>query len=216
MKEGINMSINYDLYNLINIIKEDSLLSEIADLLSRYHKNSCYIGAGSIAQTVWNLKTNKPTGYGIEDIDIIFYNKDELDENCETEIYNYLKSNLRDKSICLDIKNQARIHLWYKNKFGYDITPYISLESAVNTWPTTASAVAIRKHTDNDWEIYAPYGLDDLFQLKVKANNRQITEDIYNMKLKKWKTKWEELDIIDWQDEEIPIIEPEIIKVICV
>lgn len=33
-----------------------------------------YIGAGAIVQTIWNVLTNRPVDYGIDDIDIVYYN----------------------------------------------------------------------------------------------------------------------------------------------
>jgi hypothetical protein len=41
----------------------------------------------------------------------------------------------------IDVKNEARVHLWYKSHFGYDIPPYHSVEEAMDSWPTTATAV---------------------------------------------------------------------------
>ena len=78
----------------------------------------------------------------------------------------------------LDIKNQEGVHLWYKEKLRYDIEPYTSLESAINKWPTTASSIGIRR-CENHWQIYAPFGIEDLMNSRVVANNRQITESIY-------------------------------------
>lgn len=68
----------------------------------------------------------------------------------------------------LDIKNQARVHLWYKEKFGIDIEAYSSLKSAIDTWPTTATALGIRRSSKNVWHIYAPFGIQDVFDLMIK------------------------------------------------
>ncbi len=112
---------------------------------------------------------------------------------------------LGDFPLWLDIKNQARVHLWYKEKFGYDILPYESLEAAINTWPTTATAIGVRK-IKKDWVIYAPFGLKDVMNLRVIANSRSITEEIYMNKVMKWKTKWPELDFLEWDDKIVPIV----------
>ena len=82
----------------------------------------------------------------------------------------------------LDVKNQARVHVWYEQHFGYSIRPYQSLEEAINTWPTTATAVGIRRWNE-EWKIYAPYGLNDLFGKIVRANKAQITQEIFEKKV---------------------------------
>lgn len=99
----------------------------------------------------------------------------------------------------MDIKNQARVHLWYKDYFGYDIKPIISLEDAINRWPTTSTAIGIRKE-NNNYLIYAPYGLNDMFSKIVRANKTQITKDIYQNKIIRWKNIWKDLKIIEWDE----------------
>ncbi|MGC1188005.1 MAG: nucleotidyltransferase family protein, partial [Candidatus Acidiferrales bacterium] len=54
----------------------------------------------------------------------------------------------RDPDIAIDVKNEARLHLWYEQHFGYKIAPYESVEHAISTWPTTATSVAITTGTD--------------------------------------------------------------------
>jgi len=41
-----------------------------------------------------------------------------------------------DLPLKLDVKNQARVHLWYKERFGYTIKPYSSSADAIRTFPT--------------------------------------------------------------------------------
>nr|WP_207753628.1 nucleotidyltransferase family protein [Clostridium paridis] len=158
-----------------------------------------YIGAGSIAQTVWNYISNKTLSYGIKDIDFVYFDNENLNIESENKIINKIRSLYSDMNIEIDIKNQARVHLWYKEHFGYDITPYNNLEEAINTWPTTATAIGVRKDKNNKLKIYAPYGLNDLFGKIVRANKAQITKEIYEDKVEKWISKWPDLNIIPWE-----------------
>ena len=96
------------------------------------------------------------------------------------------------------MKNQARVHLWYENKFGFPIKPYNSLESAIDSWPTTANALGIRLEQNESYKIYAPYDLDDLFTMVVRPNKLMITREIFENKAKKWKSKWPNLKIVPW------------------
>ena len=98
-----------------------------------------WLGAGAIAQTVWNYITKRPCRYGINDIDIAYFDDIDLSENAERKKEQQLTDMLKGIGIRLDVKNQARVHTWYGQKFGYDISPYRSIEDAIGTWPTTAT-----------------------------------------------------------------------------
>ena len=155
-----------------------------------------YIGAGCIAQTVWNYQNGNPPLFGINDIDFVYFDAD-LSFEAENAIIETVQNAFSDCPLHMDIKNQARVHLWYKTHFGYDILPYTSVSSAINTWPTTATAVGVCL-SDKKWQVYAPYGLNDLFSQIVRPNKVQITEEIYKNKVEKWQKNWPSLQIVPW------------------
>ncbi|WDH96587.1 nucleotidyltransferase family protein [Paenibacillus urinalis] len=148
-------------------------------------------------QSIWNYVCGLPVNYGIHDIDFVYFDSD-LSYDKECEVIDKVNQRFGDLPIRLDIKNQSRVHLWYENHFGYPIDPYSSLEEAINTWPTTATAIGMRKDENGEWSIYAPFGLNDLFSLIVRANKSQITKEIYEEKADRWKGKWPALTIIPW------------------
>lgn len=95
------------------------------------------------------------------------------------------------------MKNQARVHIWYEDKFGYSIKPYTSTDEAITTFPTTATAVGIRP-LDNRLALCAPYGLSDLLAPVVRVNKKQVTREIYEKKIARWRQLWPDLEIIPW------------------
>ncbi|MGM1048116.1 MAG: nucleotidyltransferase family protein [Bacillota bacterium] len=182
---------------LIEIIKLSPLLVEVFERSQKLKLDQYYVGAGCIVQTVWNYFIGNPLEYGIDDIDIVYFDTD-LTYQKEDRIIKLGKEVFRKFPIKVDIKNQARVHLWYKEKFGIDLEPYSSLVEAIDSWPTTATSLGVRFDKNEEWKVYSPYGFDDLFQLKVRANKKLITQDIYKNKYEKWKRKWPELNIISW------------------
>jgi hypothetical protein len=48
--------------------------------------------------------------------------------------------------------------------------------------------------------VFAPYGLSDLLGLIVRPNKKQITQAIYDAKVKKWQAKWPGLRVVPWDD----------------
>ncbi|MDU7476081.1 MAG: nucleotidyltransferase family protein [Paenibacillus macerans] len=53
-----------------------------------------------------------------------------------------------------------------------DLKPYLTLEDAIDSWPTTSTSIGVRLDENAGWKVYSPYGLEDLFQLKVRANKK--------------------------------------------
>ncbi|MNO67008.1 hypothetical protein D3C76_578090 [compost metagenome] len=199
-KDNIKLS-NTELlleHELIARIKNSDLLMEIFEKAQYLELDHYYVGAGCIVQTVWNQLTNRDMNYGIEDVDIVYFNGMDLSEEAEDEVIQKGKGIFKDIPYKIDIKNQARVHLWYGDKFGFEIKPYQSVEDGIGTWPTTASSLGVRRENNNHWKIYAPFGLSDLFHLMVKANKKLITEQIFMNKANKWKSKWPELIVHPW------------------
>ncbi|MDG0875561.1 nucleotidyltransferase family protein [Paenibacillus thiaminolyticus] len=183
---------------LIEIIEHSKFLREVIEKSEMLGLDQYYVGAGCITQTVWNYLTDRPLTFGINDIDIIYFDKSNLSSEKESSIVKMANENFVNFQLKIDVKNQARVHLWYENKFGIKTSPYQSLEEAIDTWPTTATALGVRKNKDGSWEMYAPFGLDDIFTLTLRPNKKLITEDIYYKKVEKWTRKWPELKVIRW------------------
>ena len=194
---GFNIDLQNQISQLENILPLNEELYAIIEKASKTGLKNYYIGAGCITQTVWNYQAGLELSNGISDIDFVYFDNSDLSFEAENAIINSITNVVAPCKIKLDIKNQARVHLWYKERFGYDIKPYESIESAINTWPTTATSIGVRLE-NNKLKVYAPFGLNDLFGMIVKANKIQITEEIYMQKVQKWIAKWPTLKIIPW------------------
>ena len=157
-----------------------------------------YLGAGCIAQTVWNRLSGRNPLENIKDADLVYFDGTDLSPESEERITVLARERFSDLSLPIDMKNQARVHLWYERRFGYQIRPYRSVEEAIDSWPTTATAVAVRYNDDGAFRLYAPYGLEDLFDMIVRPNKVQITEEIYREKVHRWKACWPGLEVIPW------------------
>jgi hypothetical protein len=182
---------------LIQIISMNPVLETVFSRVHVLELGDYYVGAGCINQTVWNHLCGNDLQYGISDIDIIYFDID-LSYGKENELVEKAAELFRDLPIRIDLKNQARVHLWYEEHFGYPIEPYRTLEEAIDTWPTTATAVGVSRNANEEWKVYAPFGLDDLFGMIVRPNKAQITEQIYDKKVSKWIRKWPQLQVVPW------------------
>jgi uncharacterized protein len=159
----------------------------------------CWVVAGAVFQTFWNAAYELPPAYGIRDVDLIYFDDADLSEEAEAAHAARIGALFAGSSVCFDVKNEARVHLWYAQKFGYPIRPYASSRDAIATFPTTPGAVGVRP-TAAGLEYCAPFGLEDLLALVVRPNKVQITAEIYAAKVIRWKALWPHLTIVDWSD----------------
>ncbi|MEK4044541.1 nucleotidyltransferase family protein [Paenibacillus sp. FSL H8-0048] len=193
------MKEHEELYErLTGIFSRSMLLADVFKRAQGWVPFPYYIGAGCLAQTVWNELTGRAPEYGISDIDIVYFDAEDLSYAAEDEVIKKGKEIFEGISVPIDLKNQARVHLWYPQKFGVEIGPYQSLEAAIDTWPTTVTSLGARLEPNGEWKIYAPFGLEDLFQFVLRPNKTLITEQVYLAKIVKWKSKWPELTVIPW------------------
>jgi hypothetical protein len=184
---------------LENIGRSSPILSAALARWSSISLPDCWLSGSAIAQTVWNDILGLPSGYGLADIDLVYFDANDLSAEAEMRQATRVRDILADLPIWIDVKNEARVHLWYESKFGYTIVPYSSAAHAITTFPTTAGAVGIRP-TPSGLSIFAPFGLSDLLGLVVRPNKTQITRATYETKTARWRTLWPQLAIIDWSE----------------
>ena len=160
----------------------------------------CWLAAGAVAQTAWNHILGLSPTYGISDIDLVYFDESDLSESGEAERAARARNALSGLPAWIDVKNEARVHLWYEAKFGRSIAPYASVTDAIATFPTTATAVGIRPSPEG-LQLYAPYGISDLLGLVVRPNRKQITREIYEAKVGRWNATWPKLTIVEWDEQ---------------
>lgn len=157
-----------------------------------------WIGAGAVAAMMWNTVHGYPDGYGIHDVDVVYFGPDQS-ADAEHDMVQQVTARLYACPFPVDVKNQARVHLWYPQRFGHGIRAYTCLEDAVASWPTTATAVAVRAE-GADVDVLAPFGLHDLGNLTVRANRVQVPRQIFEDKAARWSRLWPRLTVRTWAD----------------
>lgn len=199
IKQGKNKDLNYQMNLFKEIILKNNVLKTILERLEGYGLDNYYVAAGAINQTVFNYYHNNSMNYLIDDYDIVYYDED-LSYEKEDKIIKEINLLCKDLNVSLDIKNQARVHLWFKNKFGYSIKPSESVEDAISKWGSTVTCIGVRLK-NNELTIFAPYGLNDLFSLIIRPNKENFIKKGYEEKTRKWKQNWPKLTIIPWDND---------------
>ena len=181
-------------------VRSSPLLGPVLDRWDDVQLPDCWLVAGAVAQTVWNAKLGYSPNHGIRDIDIVYFDPENMSAEQEQDEDRRIRSIFAKLPAQFDVKNEARVHFWYEARFGYAIPPYRSTEEAIATFPTTATAIGVRPH-DRQLEISAPFGITDLHHLIVRPNKAQINAEIYEAKVSRWRTLWPALDIRPRREE---------------
>ena len=157
-----------------------------------------YVVAGALAQSVWNTTLGHAPLHDVDDVDVVYFDSHDLTEATERSHEAALAKRLSGIGTRIDAKNQARVHLWYEKRFGYGLRPYRSTREAITTFPFTATSVGVTR-AGEAIRVFAPFGLDDLFNLTVRANRTQITPETYAAKAARVRMRWPEVTILPWE-----------------
>ncbi len=116
--------------------------------------------SGAVYQPVWNSITGRPADHGFNDYDIGYFDSADLGWDAEDAVIHKVVAamppHLRNK---VEVRNQARVHLWFEGHFGTPYSPLGSSTDALSRFTATAFAVGARLEPDNDLSIFAPFGL---------------------------------------------------------
>lgn len=134
------------------------------------------IFSGAVYQRVLNHLTGRDLDYGIKDYDLGYYDAADTSYEAEDVVIRRVAAvfapPLRD---LVEVRNQARVHLWFEGKFGEPYAPLTRTEDALERFVSPLFAVGVRLEADDRLTIIAPFGLDDLFALTLRPNPRRIT-----------------------------------------
>ena len=184
----------------IAILKKNTELMEVLNFVSKLNLPNFYIGAGSVFQTIWNYYDGKTLNHGIKDIDVIYYNKDDLNPETDKKYCEKINEYCIKKGLDfeIDVSNEARMHLWKKAHFNIDTEQYKNTEDAINQWIATIHAIGITKD-DRKIKIYAPFGLSDIYSRTLRPiKHKYNTKEMYDNKVKSWNARFDNLKIIEW------------------
>ena len=132
--------------------------------------------SGAVYQPVLNHLTGRPFDYGIKDYDLAYFDGSDLSYEAEDAVIRRVRAAF-DESLrsMVEVRNQARVHLWFEAKFGEPYSPLSCTAGALERFTSATFAVGIRLEADDRLHIEAPFGLADLFALRLRPNPRRKT-----------------------------------------
>jgi hypothetical protein len=132
--------------------------------------------SGAVYQPVLNHLTGRALDYGIKDYDLGYFDASDLSYEAEDVVIRRVKATFDEPlRSMVEVRNQARVHLWFEAKFGEAYGPLSSTAQALERFASATFAVGVRLESDDRLHIEAPFGLADLFALRLRPNPRRKT-----------------------------------------
>ena len=158
-----------------------------------------WLTAGVLFQTVWNELTGRSVGTGIRDADLFYFDPD-TSWDAEDAVIRAGAELFGDLPVPVEIRNEARVHLWYAEHFGVPAAPFLDCADAIDHFAAVCCCFGVTKDADGVLQVYAPHGYDDLFSLVVRPNRRLAPRHVYESKTARWAEQWPELTVLPWGD----------------
>jgi hypothetical protein len=155
-----------------------------------------WLVSGALFQTVWNVVTGRDPTFGIKDYDVFYFDPDPS-WHAENAVINRVGEAFSDIPVDVEVRNQARVHLWYPVKFGMPYPPAaVCATDGIDRFLIVCAQIGLRK-SGSAYEVYAPKGFDDIEKMIVRPNlTSNFRSDRYFEKTARWKSIWPELTIL--------------------
>ncbi|WP_095101627.1 nucleotidyltransferase family protein [Pseudomonas sp. Irchel 3A5] len=178
---------------LTDIAMSNPLNAEIVARLPSLGLSQCMLTAGCIFQAVWNQQSSQPPAWGVNDYDVFYFDED-LSWEAEDEVIKAATSLFQDLGVNVELRNQARVHLWFSERFGH---PYAQLHSArqgIDRFLVAATCIGLDIETK---EVYAPYGLAELEQGILRINPNYAHPEMFLKKAASYQRRWSWLKVVE-------------------
>ena len=157
-----------------------------------------WLVSGVLYNSVWNHLTGKPSAYGIKDIDLFYFDDADHSYEAEDAVIKRGEAAFDGLAVPVEIRNQARVHLWFEQRFGAVYPKLTSGKEGVSYFASKTHAVGVRLEPDGRLLLHAPFGLDDIFSFRVTPNHSLDNKVTYHAKAKRQMKLWPDLTLVPW------------------
>lgn len=182
--------------NLMDLIGQHEIMMAVLDHARKLGLSSWAIGAGAIRALVWDELHGMKVPSQVPDWDLIYYDTTSSNDDDAA-----IRAHMRDAfpQFEWDVVNQAHVHRWLEIHLGHSISPFPDLPSAIASWPEIATCVGVSLEESGQVKIHAPYGLQDLFSLRLRRNVACLDREAFATRrlTKQWGRHWPQLVWLD-------------------
>jgi len=138
--------------------------------------NDWWLTAGCLAQSVWNIQGEREADLDILDYNVFYFDPD-TSWSSEDAVIARAAVLLADLPIKVQLRNQARVPIWYEQKFGVPLPLVHVASDGIDRFPCATVAVGVRRDGER-YLVHAPYAA----------------------KTTRWNAVWPQLVVRPWPD----------------
>ena len=127
---------------LAAIVRADTLLMGVLRDLRDIDLPDWLLVAGALYNRVWNELTGRPPHQFINDLDVFYFDASDLSYEAEDVVIRRCADHFADLPIPVQVRNQARVHLWFPQKFGQPFAPLVSSAEMLGRYASKTHSVA--------------------------------------------------------------------------
>lgn len=153
--------------------------------------------SGAVYQRVWNHRTGRDPDYGIKDYDLAYFDASDLSYEAEdVHIQRALGHFPPPLDAQVEVRNQARVHLWFEDHFGEPYAPLSSSAEALERFVAPCFSVGVRLEPDDSLTIAAPFGLADVFDMVIRPNPKRPLARGWDRVVERARERWPEVTVL--------------------
>src|SRR5437660_6565834 len=156
---------------LAEIVRAAPSLMRVLTTVRSLNLPDWLVMSGAVYQRVLNHLTGRAPDYGIRDYDLGYFDASDISYEAEDLVIRRVAAAFDEPlKSTVEVRNQARVHLWFEAHFGEPYTALSCSAEALERFASPMSAVGIRLEPGDRLHIEAPFGLADLFALRLRPN----------------------------------------------
>ncbi|HKJ75447.1 MAG TPA: nucleotidyltransferase family protein [Alphaproteobacteria bacterium] len=182
--------------DFIRLALENPLNRAILERLPALGLDDVWLVAGSLFETVWNARSDRPLTENIKDYDLFYYDGSDLSWEAEDARIQHMKEVFGELAEVIELKNQARVHLWYADRFGHDYPALTSSRDGIDRFLVAGTCIGLRP-APGGYELYAPYGIGDVADGILRPNPKMLQPELFKVKADNYRARWPWLTVAE-------------------
>jgi uncharacterized protein len=182
----------------LDIIWRDPLVRSVLVGARDINLPDWWLVSGILYNSVWNLLTGKPSGYGVKDADLFYFEDTDVSYEAEDTVIKRAADLFQGVEVSVEIRNQARVHLWYEGHFGVPCPKFANCGESIRRFASKTHAVGVKLLDDGGLLLDAPFGLDDIFSFRLTPNYAADNRTTHHAKAERQMKLWPHLEIVPW------------------
>jgi hypothetical protein len=179
-----------DASRFVEQVRRNRAVAGVLDAWETLELSDAWLTAGCLFQTLWNLQAQRDPGDQIKDYDIFYFDADDLTADSERRVQAHVQDRLAHLRISVDIKNQARVHLWYPERFGSAYPALREAREGIDRFLVRETCVGLRPADAGSYDVHAPYGLAGIADGTLSPNPLTPHAALFDAKVASYRARW--------------------------